>query len=249
MKQGFTKKAFRFLSSMKLAIVILTTIATLSGLSTFIIQGESRDFYTKTLSGFGDFLFSIGFTDFFKSYLFLSVLVLFFINMLFCTIKRLKKEFTKAIPFRIGPDIIHIGLLMLLIGGSINLLSEQEGSVMLKPGKHITLEEYKIILDDFKFIKYNNGAPKDWISTVTVTKGSEVLIEKRDIEVNKPLRFKGYGIFQSRYKIIPTKDGERLYTGLLIKKEPAYYLNLIALIVMLLGLSITYIHKFLKRNK
>ncbi len=297
------------LASMKLALVLLILIALITGLSTFVIQGESPEFYLETYPLLGAFFLKIGFNEFFRSIIFIVLMGLFFINLSLCTIKRIFKEITKQIKVKIGPDFIHIGLLILLIGGSLNIIGEQKGSVMLSIGDEITIGDYFLVLNDFEFLEYENGAPKDWISHITVRNTSgDILKDNIPIEVNKPLMFGGYSVFQSRYNVVNfvelesddhessilksgymfenrdktyiledvdpgvssyfrvldadghteffeykvgSKLGEfkvidsnrELSSGLLIKKEPGYILNYLALILMLIGFFITYIQK------
>lgn len=248
MRQNITNnRVLKFLSSMKLALILLFLIIITAGLSTFVIQGQDLDFYREHFGGLGEVLFRIGFTNFFNSWFFLLLLLLFFINMLFCTIKRIYKQIKKTINLRPGPDIIHIGLLLLLIGGLINILWELEATVMMRPGEEITITQYRVVLDDFQFIKYKSGAPKDWLSSLSIYDG-ESLLKRQVVEVNKPLRFKGYSIFQSQYKYIPTKEGQVLLSGLLIREEPAYLLNLISFYIILIGFIYTYLHKLKERE-
>jgi cytochrome c biogenesis protein ResB len=303
------------LASVKLALILLIIIATVTGLSTFVIQGESEQFYLENYPLLGSFFIKIGFINFFRSIPFLILMGLFFINLSLCTVKRIYKEITGLIKIRIGPDTIHVGILLLLIGGSINIILEQQASVMLSIGDEITVGEYKLHLNSFEFLEYKNGTPRDWISNLTVEElNGGIIRDGINIEVNKPLRFRGFSVFQSRYNVINSvelesdskekfivksgymfenrgstyildsvnpglssffrvKDGEgnthyyefkigsrlgdlkvvdssrELSSGLLIKREPAYQINYIALVLMLTGFIITYIQKIGEKEK
>jgi hypothetical protein len=58
---------------------------------------------------------------------------------------------------------------------------------------------YRLELLSFEFQRYDSGIPKDWISTVRVTRGDTVLRESFPIEVNRPLRLGLLAIYQTSY--------------------------------------------------
>ena len=59
---------------------------------------------------------------------------------------------------------------------------------------------YLIELESFEFLTYENGRPKDWISTVDAYHEGELAIDSFPIEVNKPLKIGNIEVFQSSYR-------------------------------------------------
>lgn len=99
-----------------------------------------------------------------------------------------------------GSDIVHLGLLVILIGGIISgawglrrQMNISEGQVLPVPNADFSLR-----LDKFETDFYPNGSVKDWRSTLTVIEGDKDLTSKT-IEVNHPLAHKGFVFYQSSY--------------------------------------------------
>lgn len=109
------REFWKLLKSIKLAIVLIVVIGAGSILATLLPQGASSRAY-------------------FGSALFLVPVALFFLNLSACTISRLRRELGKKTRRRHGPDILHLGLLLLIIGGIITSTARKEGLVMLAAG-------------------------------------------------------------------------------------------------------------------
>ncbi|MBI9099640.1 MAG: cytochrome c biogenesis protein ResB [Spirochaetaceae bacterium] len=209
------KSLYNFFRSLKLAIVLILFITATSIISTLIPQGRGPEFYMENYPRFTAWLIvSSGFGNFFRSFLFLGPSVLFFLNLSTCTFHRLKTRLLKKARKRFGPDILHIGLLVMIIGGVVTAVGREEGFTMLEVGEKINVPGgYVLTLDDFEFLKYENGTPKDWISTVKIMKGEKVLHQAYAIEVNRPLKIGNVKIYQSSYDIqsflvLTDPDGE-----------------------------------------
>ena len=77
----------------------------------------------------------------------------------------------KAKP-RYGPDLVHLGLLILIAGGVITALGRQETTWSLAVGEDAALSStYALHVLSLQYLKYDNGAPKEWTSTVRITRG------------------------------------------------------------------------------
>ncbi len=208
-------RLIRFLSSLKIAIAVIAVLVVLAILATLVPQGRESSFYTENYgAGLANAIVGIQFNNFWRSALFLVPLAVFFVNLFFCTLRRLTGRLGRKAALRIGPDLIHLSLLLLIIAGSITLFTRQETVVFLAEGSSFGLPDGKTIrLKNFDFEMYEDGRPKDWISRVEVVNGKSV--EKTfDIEVNKPLRAGGYRIFQNSYRNEATavleRDGEQI---------------------------------------
>lgn len=202
-KLNLIGRTYRFFRSVKLAIVLILIITITSIIATLIPQNRDVSFYTETYSRISSWLIlTIGFNSFFKSSLFLAASALFFVNLAVCAYDRLAGRIRKKAKKRFGPDILHIGLLILLVGGMITFTGRQEAFVSLAVGEDVKLTGgYRVILEDFQFLKYENGRPRDWISTVRLEKDGETIREAFSIEVNTPLKAGNKKIYQSSYTV------------------------------------------------
>ncbi len=197
------KILYDFFKSVKLTVVLLIIIIVFTTIATLIPQNQSPIFYSKK---FGSLLSTIILTldmdNYYKSIIFLFPLFIFSINLLVCTISRLIKQI-KIKPFakkRFGPDIIHLGFIILLVGGFITLFNRWESFTYMKEGNTVSLPDgYELYLEKFEFEKYEDNSPKNWVSTVQVKKGDSIIKTKK-IMVNDPLNFQGISILQSGYK-------------------------------------------------
>lgn len=208
---------YDFLRSIKLAVVLILVIIVLA-----LFGSTMENFFSTPL-----FLFPVGF---------------FFLNLSVCTFHRIRSRIKSGAKKRFGPDILHIGLLVMIIGGVISATGRQEGGAWLSAGDRIDVPgDYTLILEDFRFLKYENGSPRDWISTVTVEKEGKILFEHRDIEVNKPLKLGNVKIYQASYYI--EEENSINASGLHMVIDPGYYPILAGLLLLALGLFITYIQK------
>ena len=194
-------KLIRILSSLKIAIVVIIVITVLAIIATVIPQDRDPSFYTENYgAALGRAITTVHFHHFWRSALFLVPLGIFFLNLLACSLRRLIGRLSRSAPLRLGPDLIHLSLLLLIIAGVITLFTRHETVVFLAEGSSLEMPDGRLIrLKTFDFEVYEDGRPKDWISRVEIINGDSV--EKSfDIEVNKPLRMGRYRIFQSSYR-------------------------------------------------
>lgn len=192
---------YHFFKSAKLAVVLLIVIAIASILATLIPQNRELQFYYHTYPpAFTWLVLNTQFNIFFRSFFFLTTIVLFTVNLSVCAIDRIVKEFRNKRRKRFGPDFIHIGLLILLAGAIVTFSGRREVFRFMANGDSLTLAgNFRIELKSFEFLTYDNGRPKDWISTVDVYHDDERIIDSFPIEVNKPLKVGRIEAFQSSY--------------------------------------------------
>ncbi|MFC2173349.1 cytochrome c biogenesis protein ResB [Acidobacteriota bacterium] len=79
--------------------------------------------------------------------------------------------------------------------------------------------------------------PKDYKSLLRIVKDGEV-VRTKTIEVNHPLKYKGFIFYQSRYE--PESAGRRARTGLEVVRDPGLYLVYTGFILMLVGIVFTF---------
>jgi cytochrome c biogenesis protein len=193
---------YRFFRSVRLAVVLLLILTGLSILATLIPQGQERAFYFHAYRPLlARLITGLGYSDFFKSWLFLVPCVLFFANLAVCTVDRISSRLRRKTRRRYGPDLVHIGLLLLIVGALLSTWGRREGSFYLGLGDSIDLPlGYRLKLLEYVDQRYEDGRPQDWISTVRATRGEQVLEDSYPIEVNRPLRLRGLKIYQSSFK-------------------------------------------------
>jgi cytochrome c biogenesis protein len=99
-----------------------------------------------------------------------------------------------------GSDIVHLGLLIILIGGIISGLGGFRANTKISEGQIVPVlkANFKLRLDKFETEYYPNGSVKDWKSTLTVLENKKPVLTKT-IEVNHPLSYKGYMFYQNSY--------------------------------------------------
>jgi cytochrome c biogenesis protein len=170
-------------------------------LATLVPQGlEPEAYYASYPRLIAPLIVDTGFSNFFSSILFIIPAFVFFANLTACTIKRFARELKKKGPKRFGPDILHFGLMALVIGGAWSYSAKQEGSVTLRPGESVNLPDGSVvILRDFRFERYDDGRPRDWVSVLDVVKDEKPIMEGFELRVNKPLRYAGLTLYQATY--------------------------------------------------
>lgn len=110
---------------------------------------------------------------------------------------------------RLGVYCVHLSVLLLLMGGLIGSIFGFEGRVNITEGETkqaiwltSTKKKHKldfaIKCDFFKVSFYDSGAPREYISGLTIIENGKPVLQQ-NIEVNTPLRHKGINIFQSSY--------------------------------------------------
>jgi len=111
---------------------------------------------------------------------------------------------------KLGASVVHLSLLVMLVGGTVSLMTGVRGQIVLSKGQSVqvaTLPDGEVIdlgfsigLDNFDVAFYEShpGRPRSFTSSVTVT-GEDGNSFKRDIQVNHPLMLNGFNIYQSSY--------------------------------------------------
>ena len=118
---------------------------------------------------------------------------------------------------RIGVYIVHLSVVILLLGSLVGSLLGFEGfvnipenetvdSIFLRQTGQAFPLPFAIRCDDFDVSFYDNGAPKEFRSSLTILEGDRIVLQK-DIIVNDPLRYRGINLFQSSYGKMAPEDG------------------------------------------
>ncbi len=107
---------------------------------------------------------------------------------------------------RTGPVIMHIGILVLVVGGLATSIVGKRFFLSGSPGETLALGEssYAVRVEDFRIETDAQGQVKQYHSQLTVLDaGREV--RQQGISVNHPLRFGGYNIYQASYQADPSR--------------------------------------------
>jgi hypothetical protein len=165
----------RALSSTALAVALISWIALFGALSTI-------------LPGMGGF---------FGSALFLVPAALFVLNLAACSASRFLRELRKAGRRRFGPDILHLGLLLLCVSGCLSFSLRREDGAYLAEGESVGLPGGgSLTLERFSREDYPDGRPRAWVSSVLVEREGSAA-RSFDIEVNRPLRIGSLALYQA----------------------------------------------------
>lgn len=102
------KSLLRFFSSVKLAIVLIIIITAASGLGTLIPQGRSAAEYAARYPVLSSLLIRLEITQLYHSWWYISLLFLFSLNIIICTLTRLSPKLRKAFKPRLdtGPKML-----------------------------------------------------------------------------------------------------------------------------------------------
>lgn len=188
----YFKKFNRFVSSMKVGLILLGLIGLVAAIGTAI---SPQTFYH---------------TPPFK-----LLLVLLSINMGFCTCEQIYK-FVQVLRKTKTPNrnrfwskqfsllILHFGIVLILIGGIVNAYSGQSAPVKVLEGETIaitdvinTKEAFALKVNKFTIDFYADGSPSQYISDITIIdqdKSEEFLVS-----VNHPLNYRGIKAYQQSY--------------------------------------------------
>jgi len=197
---------YRFFRSVKLAVVLILVIIALSMLATLVPQGMPDEMYRARYSpAVYALINAFGYQRFFGSAFFLIPVLFFTVNLGVCAADRFITRARTRAKRRYGPDLVHIGLLILIAGGLVTALGRHEVALSLVDGQEAALASGQIVhLVSFQFFKYDNGMPKEWISTVRVTRDGREEVSSFPIRVNHPLRLSGITLYQSAWNVTGT---------------------------------------------
>ncbi len=110
----------------------------------------------------------------------------------------------KAVKFRwgrLGVDLLHVSLIVVLVGGAVGAVTSFEGFQVAHEGETFDspIGDFQVRVDKLWSESYTGSERiKDWYSQLTVLEdGREVAT--RLIEVNEPLTYKGVSFYQSSF--------------------------------------------------
>ena len=112
----------------------------------------------------------------------------------------------KGVIGRVGPPLVHLGLILLMIGATIGVLNGAQIERFLAPGRSLDLisinkeNQLSLKLKDFQIERDPAGRPEQFRSKIELAGPNQDKIYK-EISVNHPLRFRGITIYQADWSI------------------------------------------------
>lgn len=113
----------------------------------------------------------------------------------------------KGVIGKLGPIIVHIGLIILLVGSAYGNLTRQSNEQFLKINESIRLTNEKsnetliIKLKEFFIEREADGKPKQFVSNLDFISENTQESNPYSIQVNKPIRYDGLTIYQADWAI------------------------------------------------
>lgn len=223
-------KFYRFISSVRLAIILLVIIAIFCVIATLIPQNLDKTHYTNLFGSVGASIVTfLGFHNVFKSPLFCFFGIAFAINLFVCTwgrisvaIKISRKKFSLG---AWGSPLLHVGLCIILIGITLSSISKHEIYYEIPVGETVTVAGksggFTLTVDEFSVDYYEDSiSPKQYRSSVTIQKPKQEPLPM-EIQVNSPGKYNGVSILQQSYgwEIIVTLSTGQASRQLSIKDE------------------------------
>ncbi len=200
---------YRALTSLKLTAGLLIYLAVLMVTATLIPQAGAHPLPAGVLpaqtteTAASSLVTFLGLHHIFISVWFILPLSLFFLNLLLCTARRIRGELNNKRWNNYGPDLIHAGILLLIISAFISLFGRQESQLVLAEGETNRLPNgYSVTLLDFSEEYYADGSARQWHSRIRLT-GPDGSERTEDIRVNHPVSAGYLSLYQISYGQIP----------------------------------------------
>ena len=118
--------------------------------------------------------------------------------------------FRSCVIGRVGPLLVHAGLVVLMVGAAWGSLAGQRLERFLAPGNELELLDSRgrtqvtVTLDDFGIDRDPAGRPEQFHSQLRLQPGSPAdggSSESRLISVNHPLRYQGMTVYQADWSL------------------------------------------------
>lgn len=255
------RSIIRFLSSLRLAIVLIILLAVASVVGTLIPQARSLEEYAARYGAAAGLMTKLQLTGLYHSLWYLALLGLLGLNISVCTLTRLGGKFRRAFHPRLeteaktlaalkikdrikrggtpaevrtaleaalrgagyrvrataaagrvsllarkrvaglfGSDIVHVGLLVLLVGALVTAAGSIRTELPMRPGQTIDVPGagFALRLDKFETLYYPDGSVKAWTSAVKVIEAGREA-PGAVIAVNRPFTHRGFSFYQMSY--------------------------------------------------
>ena len=108
---------------------------------------------------------------------------------------------------RVGPLLVHAGLVVLMVGAAWGALAGQRLERFLAPGRELELlskrgdNQVTVALDRFTIQRDPAGRPEQFTSSLRLIPPGETAPLERQISVNHPLRYHGITLYQADWSL------------------------------------------------
>ena len=194
-----------------------------------------------------ELLHALGLTHVYSAWWFVALLCVLAASLLVCTWRRSRALRTAAGPGRtraLGSLLTHAGLLLILAGGAVRATWGEKGMLALREGEAAEAFQgprgevrlpFAVRLVDFDVQWHEPDGPvKDYRSTLQILKRGAVAVEKT-IEVNAPLSFEGYTLYQFGYD-----PADPAWTSLQVVRDPGVAVVYAGFASMTIGLALVF---------
>ncbi len=121
--------------------------------------------------------------------------------------KHLRLAARKGVIGRVGPPLVHFGLIVLMFGAVWGALNGQKVERFLAPGRSFELldrngiNQLTLQLNEFGIERDSVGRPEQFRSKIELIEPGENAGNLQEISVNHPLRFKGLTVYQADWSL------------------------------------------------
>lgn len=184
------QQIYSFISSMKTGLVILLLIGLASAAGSTILP-----------------------ETFFKTTVFELLLLMLLLNMLLCTLRRFSQTY-RMLSKRVGSKVwfrqagillLHLGIVLILVGGILYTTVGQEERIHILNGETADISEaldvkhpFSIQLHEFRIDFNDDGSPSQYVSEVAIMEKGQA-IKDVSISVNNPLSYRGVKAYQTSF--------------------------------------------------
>ncbi|WP_320663823.1 cytochrome c biogenesis protein ResB [Prochlorococcus sp. MIT 1223] len=113
----------------------------------------------------------------------------------------------KGVIGRVGPLLVHLGLILLMIGSIFGVLNGQKVERFLAPDRSLDLitsngdNQLSVKLKEFQIDRDPVGRPSQFHSKIEIKDIINQAIFLKEVSVNHPIRFKGITIYQADWSL------------------------------------------------
>ena len=201
------------LSSMRVGVVLLAVVASLSTVGVLIGQGLPEASYSERFGpALGRFVVNSGLSSVFVTWYFLLSVWTLTLSVASCTFRRILRlarsvEGGRRAPAAVGSLVTHFSLMLIVAGGLVTALTgfRRVDSRFLGSGdtSHVPEGDFTLEVLEARTEFSEGGKLSEYVSVVRVLEDGESAGIHR-IEVNHPLTVNGVGVYQ--YEMLPSPE-------------------------------------------
>ena len=217
---------FKFISSMKFAIILLVVLVVVCFAGSFVTQNQTSAWYTaKYGERTAALILILRLDDVFHSWYFILISSFLCLNLVLCNVIRMpglirKTKTGSSAREKLGywgAWVTHAGVMLLILGYSLGQFTYKEYVAYGVPGQTMAIGDTGLVLtiDDFRIGLREDDTVEQYTSDITVYDlASSSEGRKAQVSVNNPADLYGYRFYQNSTgwaaRISVEKDGQEL---------------------------------------